>query len=389
MLDSQVRSPRTGHVDALDGLRAVAAIAVLVLHVSDMTGMLNQESLFWRVMAHGGVGVPIFFVLSGLLLFRPWVRSALTGSEAPSVNAFYWKRGLRILPTYWVVMIVAFVCLDHEHLGSVRRWVELPTLTYVYDPTWSGKAPPGLGPTWSLCTEVSFYLLLPFLAWALCRFARRGPTAPRLLYGLGAVMAFSLLWTFFVRVFAPIDFQFFNENLLPRWLLCFALGMALAVLCEESDRTEGAIRRWTTMIGAVPGVCWLVAAVALVLVSTPLATPLPGIPHQTVIQYLVRTTLYAVVAVALVAPVAFRPDHPFTRQVLGNRPMAWLGSISYGIFLWHRIFLDGWYALTGRSIWQGDFLLVLTITVTGTLIAAPLSRHLIELPAQRFKNLVR
>jgi peptidoglycan/LPS O-acetylase OafA/YrhL len=69
--------------------------------------------------------------------------------------------------------------------------------------------------------------------------------------------------------------------------------------------------------------------------------------------------------------------------------MAWLGSISYGIFLWHRIFLDGWYELTGRSIWQGDFLLVLTVTVTGTLIAAPLTHRLIEIPAQRFKNVVR
>src|SRR5690606_13604646 len=108
----------------------------------------------------------------GLLLYRPWARAALDGTPGPQVLPYLWRRGLRVLPAYWIVATVALLLWSREHL-SVRAWVEVLTLTFTYnlDPWWEGTGPYGLGQMWSLCVEVSFYVLLPVFALLLALLA--------------------------------------------------------------------------------------------------------------------------------------------------------------------------------------------------------------------------
>ena len=111
-------------------------------------------------------GVAIFFVLSGFLLSRPTFISLASRRAAPGRLHYFWKRALRILPLYWLVVTVALL-FDPANQGlGAEVWVRQFTLTQLYFP---GLLPQSLTQMWSLCTEVAFYLLLPVICWLLTR----------------------------------------------------------------------------------------------------------------------------------------------------------------------------------------------------------------------------
>ena len=152
-----------GHQDALDGLRALAAVAVIVTHVGGLTGyVLTGTPASW-VVSRGNIGVPIFFVLSGLLLYRPWAAAALAGQPPGRLRSYLGRRALRILPAYWVVVLVALPVLSPGPARHAWPWVQYLFLVQNYDPHpwWAGTGAAGLAQDWSLVVEVSFYLVLP------------------------------------------------------------------------------------------------------------------------------------------------------------------------------------------------------------------------------------
>ncbi|WP_123668954.1 acyltransferase family protein [Actinocorallia herbida] len=375
----------TGHLAALDGLRGLGIALVVVIHVAGPTAMLTLPDLQWRILNMFSVGVPIFFVLSGYLLYRPYARAALAGTPSPRTGEYLRRRALRILPAYWVMLPFGMILLNPEDAGDLWLWLKMATLTHNYDlhPEWElgASGPTALGPIWSLSTEVTFYLLLPLFAAGLRRFARGD--SRRLLSGIGVLFALSVAETFVVRrleylgtIFGqdPMIFLFYNEHLLPRSLMYFAVGMAVAVLAERPNRLSAAV-------GSSPGIGWVLALCLMALGSTPLVTPLDG--AQTADQYTVFIVLAVVISAAVVAPAALAPEQPLTRLLLANPAMRQLGLISYGLLLWHSLVIDGWYRLTGRDMYRLDFWLVLFVTVLFGLMLALLSHVFVEQPAQR------
>jgi peptidoglycan/LPS O-acetylase OafA/YrhL len=164
------------HQDALDGLRAVAAGAVLLTHVSGLTGYtLTGTPVSWA-LSRGDVGVPVFFMLSGLLLYRRWAEAALTGAPTGPLGTYLRRRALRILPAYWAVVLIALPWLSTSSARHGWPWVQYLLLIQNYDanPWWTGTGATGLSQMWSLAVEVSFYLVLPLVAAALTWFACRG-----------------------------------------------------------------------------------------------------------------------------------------------------------------------------------------------------------------------
>jgi len=91
----------------LEGLRAVAALAVLVTHVS--LNAMGNKGPFGGLLARLDVGVAVFFVLSGYLLYRPFVRALLRDEPLPSIRRYFRHRLLRIVPLYWVVVVASFL----------------------------------------------------------------------------------------------------------------------------------------------------------------------------------------------------------------------------------------------------------------------------------------
>ncbi len=156
----------------LDGLRAVAAVLVVLTHVGFLTGAVSF-GVVGRLLGRGDLGVSIFFALSGFLLYaamgREWARTGRV-----DVPAYYARRAVRVLPAFWVGLLV---------VGSVVRpevwvWLANASLTHIYVPD---ALLDGYTQTWSLATEVSFYLVLPFAFLALRRRTSRPSVALRVL----------------------------------------------------------------------------------------------------------------------------------------------------------------------------------------------------------------
>nr|WP_246421889.1 acyltransferase [Nocardiopsis mwathae] len=407
-----------GHLTGLDGIRAIAALMVLVFHVAIETGTALEPGAVGALLARGELGVPLFFVLSGLLLYRPWARAALDGTPRPPVLPYLWRRALRVLPAYWIVAITAMLIWSEDHLHSVGAWVEVMTLTFIYnlDPWWVGTGPYGLGQMWSLCVEVSYYLLLPVFAYLLARYAGRVGTsgadttdarARRLLIGLGIMVLVSLLAV--IPQFYPEPRQYLHMWL-PRTLGMFAVGMALAVVSEWAWREsgpDGPVRRFCRTVPRHAALFWGLAAVVYILHATPAAGPrFVGVDGLWVGWFSSLTA--TAFAFFLIAPVALMPspeadqrsggpsggaasrrsEGGWLRVLLAHPISVYLGKISYGIFLWQFAVLYLWRGFTGQEIFTGSFWFDIVPVTIGTILCAAATYRWVEEPSRRWYNAV-
>lgn len=159
----------------LDGLRGLAALGVVAVHVWMYTE--NSRPDHWRlldlVIGELRVGLVYFFVASGFLLARPWVRAALDDAAPPRLSRFARHRAARVLPAYLVALIGAFLVLQGTGHSREVGWEQLPIFAVFAQnqvPATAGELNP---PTWSLAVEAGFYLLLPLLGWMFLRAATR------------------------------------------------------------------------------------------------------------------------------------------------------------------------------------------------------------------------
>ncbi|MEV4496165.1 acyltransferase [Micromonospora arborensis] len=377
--------PSRRYAPALDGLRAVAALLVIALHVGIYTGQVASS---WLGIGTGGplgpvlsrftVGVPIFFVLSGLLLYRPWADAALDNRPPPSARVYLWHRALRILPAYWLVAIVALIAFASSTHGSLWPVAQTLTLTHIYSDT---GIPLGITQTWSLATEVAFYAVLPLLAVVLHRLV----VQPARILLAFAVLEIINLGTV-VLTHVPSAGPYPKLALwLPEYLGYFAAGIALAAWSAHLARAAEP-PGLAVLIGRRPWLSWGVALVAYVAVSTPLTGTTARYP--TVVEALLEHVLYLVIAVTLVLPLLFRADHGPAKLLAGRIPSA-LGRISYGLFLWHMVVVEAWLRITGQTAGHAQFWILFPVTVVFTVAIAAASFVLVERPVRRLRGLVR
>jgi peptidoglycan/LPS O-acetylase OafA/YrhL len=320
---------RAGRVPSLTGVRALAAILVVATHAAYTTGKYTH-GYAGLVFARMEIGVPIFFVLSGFLLFGPWVRAAAAGSPGPSLRRYAWHRVRRIMPAYIVTVLIAFVIYHfrdagpnpgHTPMGLLRNL----TLTQIYtDGYIFSHIHQGLTQMWSLAVEVAFYLVLPLLAYLLLVVLCGRRWRPGLLLaGLGGMALISPAWMVYVH---SVDNLPDGARLwLPGYLAWFIGGMVLAVLAAMGVRCP-----WYV---AVP-----LAVVCFFIAATPIAGEATTSPSG-LAQAIVKIFFYAFIATLMVAPLALG-DSGWYSAMLSSRPMVWLGEISYEIFLVHLIVME-------------------------------------------------
>ena len=171
-----------GRYATLEGLRALAAVMVVVHHAASVAGP-DATSRWVRVPAEvmdGGVAV--FFVLSGFLIYRPFALRHRSGAAAPGTVLFWWRRIVRLVPAYWLALS-SFWLLGAFDLGD--DWWR----SYLFLQTYSRTTTlGGLVQAWSLGTEVAFYLFIPVWAGTICRLLPR-----RALAGWGDLAGCGLL----------------------------------------------------------------------------------------------------------------------------------------------------------------------------------------------------
>ena len=371
------------HFPCFDGLRAIAALTVLLHHAGFVTGASWQGGV-GPYLARMDSGVTIFFVISGFLLYRPYVDAHLTGERALSVGRFYTRRVLRIFPAYWVALTGVVLFFGTQ----VSGWGDIVTfygLFQIYDDERFFGA---LSQAWSLSTELSFYLVLPAYAWLVRRLA--GPAGDRArvvrveVLALAVVVAASLLWRSMLHPVDGSELRQLARYWLPAHADLFAVGMLMAVASVAlAGRDE---RPTVTRTHLLPLASWALAFAALWAVSHRVDLPL-GLADGTESQEWARHLLYLAYAALLVLPAVFGPrEAGAVRRLLASPPMLGLGLVSYGVYLWHQAWLGKVMEWTDSTLFDADVWQVAGFAVVPTVLTATLSYRIVERPFLRLKT---
>lgn len=331
--EPQVPSKATqpGRIPALDGLRAMAVGLVLFGH------------FFVRFDQAGSVGVSVFFGLSGFLITGLLVDEiAKTGQL--NLRLFYRHRAVRLFPA--LALMLVFVCVVFR-----PPWLDIAGVVF-YFANWLRAFGDGLGvlgPTWSLSVEEQFYFVWPLLVLAV-----RGRAC------LVALLAFlGIAASFFIRIALAGEVVRIYDGTDTRMdaLLFGALGALLVRQHWFARRVPSTGVRVCGLVGAS-----FVAACSIGIV---------------VINSAVAYSALAFSCSALVLGVC---QSGVVSRVLSMRPFVWVGTISYGIYLWHY----PWIGLFVTDVGPKGRALIVTVLTVGS---ASASYYLVERPIrQRWRN---
>jgi peptidoglycan/LPS O-acetylase OafA/YrhL/4-amino-4-deoxy-L-arabinose transferase-like glycosyltransferase len=376
---------------AFDGLRAFAAVSVVAVHTAFFSGFSLHSSL-GNYTSRLEIGVSVFFVISGFLLYRPFVVAHLKDQSAPKAAKFWIRRVFRIVPAYWLALTVLayvlhLVTLSEGWRGTAAQYLFLqiyfPT-TYFY----------GINGAWSLCVEMSFYFFLPLYAWVIT-YRSRGLEGRlrRELCGLLTMIAISFAYRSWVLSHHPTcgthcltspAVTSIMGTWLPTFLDLFALGMFLAVISAWFAQHDGE-PPWLRH-RSMPWVSWGLAGVAFWSVSHLGISPQPDVGATPEITVL-KQTLYGLFALFLVAPAVFGPQgEGAIRRALRFSPVAWLGVVSYGIYLWHAALIAEFFRVTGKPEFAVPFWVLFVTVLCAATFVATLSYLGFEQPFLEYAN---
>ena len=384
--------PRFFEVECLRGL---AISLVVAHHVHGLIYWSQPQAIValpWPIAASivaGYTGVNLFFVLSGFLLSRPFLAEG-QGGRVVSRGAYALRRALRVLPLYVVAVLVASIDVARRPLDVLDG---APYLLFLN--AFSGVArrlEPHSDPWWSLATEAQFYLLLPFLPLVL-----RTPRGRR----LGQVLLAA-----YVAVYAALSLHWLRPATLGGVLALaqsvvgrgplFLAGIAAAMLY---DRWVDGVARWAARhaTGArLLGDIVLVAALAAVLTLLGWAARVDYLTREAVwpLWHVPEAVLWAIVLLTLLLlPGSLKP-------LLANRAWAFIGLISYSLYLVHvpviyygrRFVIRNWRwifpSYEGIWFWTREAFVAASLIVLAAVALATITYLTIERPMLRLKSRV-
>ena len=258
----EVRPP-PGHrrFPLCDAVRALAALAIVAFHCG--RELQVRDAHWWGPLIDRlEFGVPVFFLLSGFLLYRPFV-AARVGAPSVDLGRYARHRVLRIVPAYWLALTVLTVWPGLPGVFSADWW-----RFYGFAQISSGRTFfQGISPVWSLDVEVAFYLLLPVYVVAMSRLAARWPPGRALRFELSLLVGV-LVGCSVVREVGVLSDAVNAAHLhaaiiyLPRtfdWFL-YGLSLAVATVLWEPERRPRPLA-WAARF---PGACWTLALAAYV-----------------------------------------------------------------------------------------------------------------------------
>jgi peptidoglycan/LPS O-acetylase OafA/YrhL len=371
-----------GHEPVLDGVRGIACLMVMAVHLSAL-GAKQYPGL----LPNGFLGVDVFFVLSGFLitslLIQEWSRT-----ETISFKQFYLRRALRLLPALY--FFVAILCILGAVLGwkamlGPKPWLSLGS-TLFYFSNWVYDIG-GLSITWSLSVEEQFYLLWPPTLFLLLR---RGVRLPVIIGGLVLVVALVGGWR------------------LTLWSSGVASEGVLAAFMRSYQGTD--TRLDAPLIGCIAALwaawrglpkrsaAWhgmaLASAVLIAVacggedIRLTFGRPVPDLR----LDVLFRGG-FTVVALATACLILYMLSNArgLASRIVGTAPLAWVGRRSYSLYLWHSlafhtpaVFL-GKAAETATASWS-SWLLLSAAKLCLAFAFSSLSYYAVERPFLRMKS---
>lgn len=353
-----------------DGLRAIAALSVFLGHT--VTGTYTpaaHEDLFLAAVQVANQGVAIFFLISGFLLYRPFVAARFEGRTL-RWRDFARRRALRIVPAYWFALTL-FIVTGLVSGVNAGNWWRFYGFGQIYSVNTIAH---GIGVAWTLCIEVTFYAALPIFALVAGRLGRRRRSIRYDCVLLLVLAVAALGFRAHFHAFA----QFATVSTLPGTFSWFALGMALAAVSVAQEE-RGAPSRLVRFVTARPTWFWALAAALFVIEYKLFRT------DQTVALQLATHLLYGLIALALLIPGVFGDaEGGLARRALRLPGLAWIGLISYAFYLYHTIVIAQINQLVTAQHLPARYLVVLVVSGALSCGCAAASYYLLERPAMRW-----
>jgi peptidoglycan/LPS O-acetylase OafA/YrhL len=336
------------HIPSLDGIRGVAALIVFGSHC-DLEDVIP-----------GGLGVTVFFVLSGFLI-TVLLTTEYEKSATISLRRFYLRRVYRILPPMYIVLCVLLTPFvlgrTHAQITATGLVAQFAQVTNYYAIVHGVHAiVPGTAGMWSLAVEEHFYLLYPLGLWfALSRWNHR-----RIAALLSCICVLVLAWRCAAVLMGfSVEYTYTATECRIDSLL---FGCILALAANPAGRTDLLPERHAP---------WVLVAALLVLVFTLVVRN--GFFRETV-----RYTLQGI-ALMPIFYCAVKFHHWICFRWLSAKPLVWMGLISYTFYLVHvkALSIVGHYVASDTWIWAaGGFVLSL---IFSALMYVMVERHLATL----------
>jgi len=335
------------HFKELDGVRALAALSVMLLHFFQNRPASNTLiSVVEKISILGQGGVTLFFVLSGFLITRILVNSKQSGSY---FKDFYIRRALRILPLYYLFLIIYYFVMPVMAHGAFQPfksqiwfWIYLQNIAGTFGWKLAGPAH-----YWSLAIEEQFYLIWPFIIYYL--------DIPKIRQAIYLTILISFLVKF-IMLSKGLSVFFFTLTRMDE----LAIGALLALFEINGQLVPKNLKKFTlifTIIAIPTGVVFIAL----------------GGKGLDIVQF-TKFTLVAVMCFSFICLLITMNDQHWLKRIFKVKPLVYTGKISYGLYIFHPLcfYLIGYY-FNPQSI-----AINLTACFAVTYIVASLSYYLFE-----------
>lgn len=347
------------HYGEVDGYRGIAALLIVLLHAYQKPGVHFDRSASVGAFAdllllNLDLAVDWFFVLSGFLLFLPFARAALVQQGQLSSRDFLRRRMYRIVPAYYVVLLVFWSLGQHNWPSGWSDLLKHLTFTHIFDLNHMFTT---VGPAWSLADEVIYYLFLailgPFCYWLCGMF---GTPQARTLVLTGLVLLLvgvSLTYHAHFLWRGDLSLASFPAHFQPLARFnTFGLGMLLAVGVVATGGPK--------LHGRVPTLLRLLGVLLLLLTLL-----LPGLGKAGAIAF---PTFSGLSFLLILCSTVLAARTSLWIRALGSPPLRFLGLISYGMYLWHEpvliaLLAHHWVIHTTPNAIFGNIVLTVVIAV--------------------------
>jgi peptidoglycan/LPS O-acetylase OafA/YrhL len=342
-----IQSLERKEIPALNGLRAIAVLCVVLYHGG--------------LPAPGGFGVLVFFVLSGFLITWLLLKEFQKTGDL-SFRKFYARRSLRLFPAFYAysVFVIGFLLITHRHVVVSQT---VAALLYVNDYYQAilGDPNTAFSHTWSLAVEEQFYLVW---APALLFLLRRRKVLPALVITIGTLWIYRL-----VLVLCGVKQGYIYEAFDTR-VDHLLTGCLLAFLLFE--------RKWVRLfqVACQP---WSICVIVIVLIVMNIGEFRFGPLYRDTISFMVEPMLVAILISGLISSTG-----TFVGRILELPPISGMGRISYSMYLYQQIVISP----VEKLLHSQPVLLQAVASVAATVVVALFSYHLIEKPFLRLKSRV-
>ena len=406
---------------ALDGVRAIACLCVISFHLNLFSllahlwsPMLNDvgATMISSIALAGEMGIMLFFILSGFLLFLPFAKAILFDQPRPSLRRYYVRRVFRILPSYYVALLLMTLYLQPIYLQPAHLhefWLFL-TFRMDFPLTYQQINPP----FWTLAIEFQFYLVLPLIAWLISKVASQGVLRIRMLKMNACIFAMlawgiaTRYWGFFMTSSTPTqDFTLpamISSALRPyifgtsgKYFEVFAIGMFIAVayLYLQNEAHTSRLNIYTRFLSP-----YLFVLGILIIACANLWHYYVVYVHGITLHYLdayqgilnSSKDVFNAMSFALgygLCLFAILHGPASLRRPFEWLPLRWIGLISYSLYIWHdpfviifQIYFLSKFQVLGWASSTQYMLFVLWVLVTVFPLAITFYRW-VEMPGMR------